>query len=441
MWHTVVQFVETYLANNQFASGGLILMALGFMAHYCRAIPTWIASQMKAQLFIELDVSDRDQAFFWIDQWLSGIAYGKRSRLLTVSSKRCESGKRPAIILSPAPGQHYFFYHGRLVSLNRNRTRTQGTGATQSQYESNPSGKLSAGVAFRHNSLQEEFTIRVFTRNRALAQQLITEARDLVLPEEDNRVLIYQRRYEDWRVSGNVKPRALGSVVLAEGAMESLVQDITRFYVRKGWYSERGVPYRRGYLIYGKPGNGKSSLVMALASHFMCNIATISLSRMGMTDDELNEAIAELPEKSILLIEDIDCVFRGREGIGAPLSSVTFSGLLNALDGVASGEGHLLIMTTNHPEMLDPALVRPGRADVHVLVGDPDESQLRRMFLRFFPGEESLAEQFAKEAPKDVCMAAIQGHLLCHAEDPEEAARTASEIQQPSPQEEILDNA
>ena len=81
--------------------------------------------------------------------------------------------------------------------------------------------------------------------------------------------------------------------------------------------------------------------------------------------------------------------------------SVTFSGLLNALDGVRSQEGRILMMTTNHREKLDPALLRPGRADVHVQLNYASESQMKGLFKKFFP--DSTIEdqaQFANELPE-----------------------------------------
>jgi mitochondrial chaperone BCS1 len=69
-------------------------------------------------------------------------------------------------------------------------------------------------------------------------------------------------------------------------------------------------------------------------------------------------------------------------------SSVTFSGFLNALDGVASGEERIIFMTTNHPERLDPALIRPGRVDLSVLIDDASPHQAKILFTRFYGRDE-----------------------------------------------------
>jgi chaperone BCS1 len=111
-------------------------------------------------------------------------------------------------------------------------------------------------------------------------------------------------------------------------------------------------------------------------------------------------------------------------------SRITFSGLLNAIDGVAAGEGRLLFATTNHPERLDPALIRPGRIDRRVEIGHADREQLARIFRRFFPeAEPALAEQFANALPeRQLAMSAVQAYLIQHAESAEEAHSHATSL-------------
>jgi chaperone BCS1 len=109
---------------------------------------------------------------------------------------------------------------------------------------------------------------------------------------------------------------------------------------------------------------------------------------------------------------------------------VTFSGLLNALDGVAAGEGRILFATTNHPERLDPALVRPGRIDRKVHIGLADCQQIRRIFQRFFPAaEEDVVDCFAAAIPDEqIAMSALQTFLIRHSASAEEAASCTDEL-------------
>jgi chaperone BCS1 len=104
---------------------------------------------------------------------------------------------------------------------------------------------------------------------------------------------------------------------------------------------------------------------------------------------------------------------------------VTFSGILNALDGVAAAEGRILVMTTNKKHMLDAALIRPGRCDVHEHFGDANQSQVVRLFQRFYPESE-----LTVEIPFNTSMAALQGHFLKYHASAEEAVANILELQQ-----------
>jgi len=86
--------------------------------------------------------------------------------------------------------------------------------------------------------------------------------------------------------------------------------------------------------------------------------------------------------------------------------------LLNAIDGVAAGEGRILFLTTNHPEKLDPALIRPGRCDIRKTIGHPDYTQILRLWNRFYTdAPASLGIKFASGVKTDISMAALQGHF------------------------------
>jgi len=127
------------------------------------------------------------------------------------------------------------------------------------------------------------------------------------------------------------------------------------------------------------------------------NICYLNLSGNHLDDDGLNRALNDAPNHSIILLEDVDSLFVQRESVNQEREQrVSFSGLLNALDGVRSQEGRIIFMTTNHRERLDPALLRPGRADYHAFLDNASYDQMKRLFLRFNPEKEELAHEFAK---------------------------------------------
>jgi len=214
--------------------------------------------------------------------------------------------------------------------------------------------------------------------------------------------------------------------------MQVILSDVETFLSPKTiqFYVSNGIPYRRGYLLYGPPGCGKSSFAQVVASHFDLDICCLNLASGGMNDDSIAEALRAAPTRSIILLEDVDAIFvqreAGNDGTFRRQSSLSFSGLLNAIDGVVAQEGRILIMTTNHIERLDPALIRPGRCDRRLEVKKASKSQLKLMYTRFFSGyvgqdkeeftEETLdklSDLFAAKVPEfEVSMAALQNFFL-----------------------------
>lgn len=125
------------------------------------------------------------------------------------------------------------------------------------------------------------------------------------------------------------------------------------------------------------------------------------------------------------MLEDIDAAFVSREDTVTQkaayegLNRVTFSGLLNCLDGVASTEARIVFMTTNYLDRLDPALIRPGRVDLKEYIGWCSSYQIKQMFLRFYNNDqaEEQAQRFAEQVTsfdRNVSPAQIQGYFMFH---------------------------
>ena len=243
------------------------------------------------------------------------------------------------------------------------------------------------------------------------------------------------------------------TVVLDEEQKDKLVVDMNEFLLPSSprWYATRGIPYRRGYLLHGPPGTGKSSLSFALAGLFGLDIHVLSLRNPAMNDAQLNHLFSTLPTRCLVLLEDIDTAGLKRDtepssNIAVDIvERVSLSGLLNAIDGVASQEGRILVMTTNDPEKLDPALVRPGRVDVRVDFNRATHQQVKEIFFNMYSrdsnteeGIESgayekqvrdMAGDFAEKLPENTfSLAEVQNFLIERKKNPRMAVEQAETL-------------
>ncbi|GMN29350.1 hypothetical protein TIFTF001_002401 [Ficus carica] len=168
-------------------------------------------------------------------------------------------------------------------------------------------------------------------------------------------------------------PSTFETLALDPEMKKAIMEDLDRFVRRREFYRKVGKAWKRGYLLYGPPGTGKSSLIAAMANYLKFDIYDLDLTSIYSNSD-LRRVLLSTTNRSILVMEDIDCSvdLQNRqydEGwFEASNPKLTLSGLLNFIDGLWSscGDERIIVFTTNHKERLDPALLRPGRMDMHI---------------------------------------------------------------------------
>ncbi|KAI0637018.1 BCS1 N terminal-domain-containing protein [Trametes polyzona] len=445
-------FLSALMSDNPYFQAGFGIMGLGVGLNFLRRGITLSASALRRQMLVSLEMNNKDPAYDYFLTWMAhqsaraeagGASWWKmrsaptwmRSHQLgvqTLHEQRKNGSSSVMFKLVAGPGTHFLRYRKVWMQIKRERETK--------------SPNLMTGAPW------ETITITTLFRDREVFADLLAEARDLALRGQEGKLVINIPWGIEWKPFGQPRrKRPLKSVVLEEGVAEKIEEDVKAFLQRRQWYADRGklleapayplandwlgIPYRRGYLLHGPPGSGKSSFIQALAGALNYDICVLNLSERGLADDKLIHLLANTPERAFVLIEDIDAAFNKRVQSSADgyQSSVTFSGFLNALDGVASGEERVVFMTTNHPERLDPALIRPGRVDLAVLIDDASPRQARNLFERFYgPGEEgqegweripedelkAMADEMEKlvreEADKGrrISMAALQGLFI-----------------------------
>lgn len=355
------------------------------------------ASLLKRRLLVDVEINVKDESYPWFLYWMTlhqraqlsnstSQPAGSKASLVETLMRRVTPGmhhlsietekiERPngsvqtQFVLIPGPGKHILRYKNAFLMVNRVRE--------------------TKSMDFQMGKPWETVTLTTLYSQRHVFEDLFTEAHQLAQQSTEGKTIVYTSRSTNWEKFGEPRrKRPIESVILDEGVKERIVADIRDFLDSSKWYYDRGIPYRRGYLLHGPPGSGKSSFIQALAGHLDYNIAILNLSERGLTDDRLNHLLTIIPKRTLVLLEDADAAFNNRrmqtDTDGYRGANVTFSGLLNALDGVASAEERILFLTTNHIERLDSALIRPGRVDMTVRIGEATWWQASRLWDRFY---------------------------------------------------------
>ncbi|KZS94747.1 P-loop containing nucleoside triphosphate hydrolase protein [Sistotremastrum niveocremeum HHB9708] len=477
--NTLKSLVAPLTGNTSPLHDTLKLVVIGGTVETARRVSASAWNGFVDSFFLTAHFSNEDYPYDWLLHWLSKQPAWGRSREFEITT-RSNNGrgittyttgdleeeeneeelvhgrrKRKVAFMPSVDTTHTIFYRGHWLRI----TRTRRAG----EY-----GQCS------------ELKVSVVARNNNILKSLVLDAKREYEKDAEHRVHIFLAdTYGSWRWTGAKQKRPMSSIVLEPSVKEMLLTDCRDFLRSEDWYAERGIPYRRGYLLYGVPGSGKTSLIHSLAGELGLDIYVVSLSSKGMSDNTLTTLMGHVPQRCILLLEDLDAAFtrgvsRDASSTGKPTSTTTsssssttsddgstlsLSGLLNALDGVAAAEGRLLFATTNHIERLDPALSRPGRCDVWVNFTNATKWQAEGLYKCFFPSkkpEESnpsltptseknipvprrkplqsstvvrldaeeiavLAKRFADAIPEDeLSVASIQGFLLQNKTRPRE---------------------
>jgi len=392
--------VSAALASNQFFSGGVLLGALGLAALWLRNVPKHLWSLFKRSFVSTLTFDNRDDLIFTtLVEYMDAKDVLRGINQFTVRGVRQSSGYSsfaddirqgayPQTYLSPGEGFHVFRLDGRLMWMTREVQVVQ--------------------------TVLEKITLSTFGRRKEPLEEFIRAAMAHRIARELNKIAIYVPNpfnHSDWMRAKLGNNRKLASIVLKKGQTEAILADLHRFFASHDRYEVLGIPWRRGYLLYGSPGTGKTSLVTALASELTLNVCSLSLASGGLNDDRVNALLSSVPPRSLILIEDIDSFFRQRDQASSQMK-LSFSGFINALDGVASHEGSVIFMTTNYPELIDDAVIRSGRVDFRMELSKCDRHQLREMFLKFFDDPAAADEFAAALEPGYWSPAEVQERLL-----------------------------
>ncbi|KAH8591292.1 P-loop containing nucleoside triphosphate hydrolase protein [Bisporella sp. PMI_857] len=448
--------------------GYALAKAISFLSRQAQSL-------VMQHLTCSVNISSDVDSYAWVMDWLASRGVGEKSHRLVAlpvygkpsmlemfrdmadgddGSSKTRKGTKTDMRYQPDVGQTHYFWHKRRLFCWMRRERQQ---------TSNPLFNLNQNTII-------DGQLYCLGRSTLPIKELLKEV--FVFNQEKTALKTVIRRPapekqrhmggNPWKKAATRPSRSMNTVVLGDEQKSKILQDIEEYLLpeTRQWYAQRGIPYRRGYLFYGPPGTGKTSLSFALAGVFDLDVYCMSLQDPTITEEDLATLFDKLPEQCLVLLEDIDSagLIDRKTALPPPPKPksedgddeeskpkrpkvneghISLSGLLNIIDGVASHEGRVLIMTTNHIEKLDNALLRPGRIDVRIQFELATKLHAETLFLQIFSAAEQISSMDEAGVNGSVKEAAKEKVQIPDDLDIEELRKMAKEFAQDIPDRKI----
>ena len=369
-WSEILIYIKDQLSTNQFFSAAAFASVLTAILMSLKGVPKSIWERITRITTYTATIYQTDDLYYYLTDWFNDT-HKSKVRNVEYLSRSSEDGEYPPIGdseeenvdkgIREVPVDDYFYkwVGWRLVKISYGKEKLENASSLKSVYLKN------------------------YTFKGIFASKAIRGLMDQVYQEYKSKgkfAMVYQSEHNYFRRITKVGGKKITEVILNPEVKEKILSDIEIWKKSKPDYVRRGIPYRRGHCYHGPPGTGKTTIVKAVAKEFGFNVYSIDLKKTE--DDHLIHLLRDIEPGSILLFEDIDSTFDGRKSLNK--TGVTFSGFLNALDGIVEMDGVLVIITTNHIEKMDPALLRAGRMDLKVEIGYSSEKEISNYLSSFY---------------------------------------------------------
>lgn len=346
----MLSFVNDLIQNNQMVQAVIVAAPITALTYTARNLPIQIWEWVKRAVTYEVVFRSDNEDYVDVAQFIMGNMIAERwSRKFTYDKRYMHDRETNTVDvvfsgISIGYGNHWGSYKGTPVIVSRDFT------------EDNQS-----------STFKETITVKFITTSSSVPQALAGDIVNAIKAKTVNdKVEIYANTGCFWSRVALRSKRGINTVFTNDEQGQKLIDHIREFEERREDTLAQGLPWHTGILLTGEPGTGKTALIHAIASETGRKVYFLNLSAVE-GDEELTRLMAERIrwDKSILVLEDFDATKADVERV-ADQKNVALSTLLNILDGLLTPEGLVTIATTNHPEKLDPALVRSGRFDLRM---------------------------------------------------------------------------
>lgn len=364
---------------------GILASLFGGLLYSLKSVPKVIIRKIKQHYIFSVIIYDYDELFYVLENWLYRNHSTKyksveasyldspdnRNNYYASDDETENLGK--SVIYKQDVNVFIIRWQGKRLVFSKTKEKIDSIKDTQKLY------------SYHYNISG----YRAKTHIKGILDEITAEYNK---SKEDNRVKIYTSVWGDWAFHSKRDVKSLENTILNEEDKKFLTEDIMSFEGKSSWYKDVNLFYKRTYLLYGPPGTGKTTLSFAIASQTGRSIYVLSLSSVA-SDETMIRLFSSLEKGSLLLIEDVDAAFVQREN--KENKGVSFSCLLNCIDGAFSKDNVVTIMTTNHIEKLDPALLRPGRVDVKMEVPKATEREISEFLSLFYQTEVNINDKLS----------------------------------------------
>lgn len=375
---------------NPVMSGVVALWAAAVGTYLMRNIPMAVKSWIMRRLTTTVTINNHSgqwqskQSYNAFMFWWGNTRFSLWTRNFGATTRELKTGTM-VYDLEPGYGLHFLFYKGRFGWFKRVRIESDGV-----DYQ------------------KEEITITLFTRDVEILRELYSTNAQAFRKRDGCQGWVWEGRgfsgHGEWGNPTKLMHRRKETVVSENDVVEQIIRAISDFRANPEWYEHHGIPYKLAIGLYGPPGTGKTSIIRAVQSHFAADLYQIPLNELN--DAGLVNCLSNIPPNGFGIAEDFECIkalqkvkeeaddlapipgldatqakklkkaVESAEKLGG--SRITRTGFLNAVDGVIPLDETIVFFTTNHLDLVDPAVIRDGRFDKLIYVGNLSDSSIRK---------------------------------------------------------------